>query len=62
MIKSDFIVCGMVLGAFLTLVSILSVNPMTATAQNTTGIINTTKSIQHHFSWGYNSSSWYNLI
>jgi hypothetical protein len=47
MIKSDFIVCGMVLGAFLTVVSILSVDPMTATAQNTTGIINTTKSIHN---------------
>jgi hypothetical protein len=43
MIKSDFIACGMVLGAFLTMVGTLSVDPMTATAQNTTDILTTTK-------------------
>ncbi|MFZ0343552.1 MAG: hypothetical protein WAL24_00195 [Nitrososphaeraceae archaeon] len=46
-LTAAFIACGMVLGAILAMVGILSVDPMTATAQNTTDILTTTKSIHN---------------
>ena len=46
--KSDFIACGIVLGAILAIVGVLSTTlPMTVTAQNTTDILTTTKNIHN---------------
>ena len=48
MIRSDVIACGIVLGAILAIVGVLSTTlPTTVTAQNTTDILTTTKNIHN---------------
>ncbi|MGH9978194.1 MAG: hypothetical protein ACRD8Z_20545 [Nitrososphaeraceae archaeon] len=48
MIRSDVIACGIVLGAILAIIGVLSTTlPTTVTAQNTTDILTTTKNIHN---------------
>jgi hypothetical protein len=53
MIKSDFIACGILLGAISAIVGIISTTlPMTVTAQNTTDILTSTRGIHNSTSHG----------